>query len=75
MAQVLHYSIVMNTTTKTRSLSIRTAGDRARKLLGSKASPSDVGRLGAELIRISKMDISADSKIAIELMALDTAGR
>jgi hypothetical protein len=60
-----------NKETTMKTLTIKAAGNRARRYLGTKASPSDVGRLAAELIRISRMT-SASERTAAELKALET---
>ena len=66
------YYIGMSTTTNTHSLSIKTAGNKARAYLGPKASSSDVGKLGARLIVISRTTETPLQQVAAELKLLQT---
>lgn len=45
---------------KNKALTIRQAGNKARKVLGAKASPTEVGRLAAVLMEASRTDLSRD---------------
>jgi hypothetical protein len=57
-----------------KALSIKTAANQARRLLGAKASPSEVGKLGAMLQAISRTQGTPDERAVASLRAIEALG-